>query len=70
MSSGARQTGNFKTPERSFTQDDVERLARRALQRAHGDPDKAGRYAASMADRYESTKWEQVMNYIRDRKIS
>lgn len=59
-------TGNFKTIERPFTHADVVRLARRALARAHGDVNKAGRYASNMADRYESVKWEQVMNYIMD----
>jgi hypothetical protein len=47
----------------------VVRLARRALARAHGDADKAGRYAADMADRYESAKWEAIMHYIRDGHI-
>lgn len=57
-------TGNFKTPERSFSQADVVRLANNAIQRFKGDRGKAHRYASNMADRWESYKWEQVMDYL------
>lgn len=58
------RTGNFKTREKSFTQSDVDRLARAALKRCKGDVGKAQRYASNMADHYESYKWEQVMDRI------
>lgn len=57
-------TGNFRTTEKSFTQADVDRLARSALKRCKGDVGKAQRYASNMADRYESYKWEQVADRI------
>jgi hypothetical protein len=56
--------GNFKSTERPFTEADVARLARQALVRSHGNIAKAGQYASNMADRYESAKWERVMDYI------
>jgi hypothetical protein len=56
--------GNFKSTERPFTEADVARLARQALARSHGNIAKAGQYASNMADRYESAKWERVMDYI------
>jgi len=59
-------SGNFKTPEKSFTQTDVDKLARAALRRCKGDVGRAQRYASNMADRYESYKWEQVMDRIPD----
>jgi hypothetical protein len=56
--------GNFKSTEKPFTEADVARLARQAMARAHGNIAKAGQYASNMADRYESAKWERVMDYI------
>jgi hypothetical protein len=58
------RSGNFKTTEKPFTEADVARLARQALARSHGNIAKAGQYAANMADRYESHKWERVMDYL------
>lgn len=56
--------GNFKTVEKPFTRLDVDRLARAALKRCKGDVGRAQRYASNMADRYESHKWEQVIDRI------
>lgn len=59
-------SGNFKTVERPFTRADVERLARNAIKRFKGDAAKAHAYAMNMADRWESYKWEQVTDYLRN----
>lgn len=59
-------SGNFKTVERPFTHADVVRLARNAIKRFKGNVAKAHGYAMNMADRWESHKWEQVMDYLRD----
>lgn len=57
-------SGNFKTVEKSFTRLDVDRLARSTLKRFKGDVGRAQRYAANMADKYESYKWEQITDRI------
>jgi hypothetical protein len=59
-------TGNFKTPERPFTHADVVHLARNAIKRFRGNAAKAHGDAMDMADRWESYKWEQVMDYLRN----
>lgn len=61
-----KPTGNFKSPEQPFTHADVMRLARNAIKRFRGDAGKAHNYAMNMADKWESYKWEQVMDYLRN----
>jgi hypothetical protein len=62
-------SGNFRTRERQFTRADVVRAADRAVARFRGDVSRAHAYAGGMADRYESHKWEQVMDLLRGRMI-
>jgi hypothetical protein len=56
--------GNIKSFEKSFTHAEVVALAARTLKRFGGDRNKAGRYARSMENRYESAKWAQVVEVI------
>ena len=56
--------GNIKSFEKPFTHAEVVALAERTLKRFDGDRNKAGRYARSMEDRYESAKWAQVVEVI------
>jgi hypothetical protein len=56
--------GNIKSFEKSFTHADVVALAERTLKRFGGDRNKAGRYARSMENRYESSKWAQVVEVL------
>lgn len=55
---------NIKSFEKPFTHAEVVSLAERTLKRFGGDRNAAGRYARSMEDRYESTKWAQVVEVI------
>lgn len=57
-------SGNFKSTERPFTRQDVDKLARSTLKRFNGDVGRAQRYASNMADRHESYKWEQIADRI------
>lgn len=59
------RSGNFRSRERPYSYQDVVSAARRTLGRYHGDLNRAGRYARSMEDRYESSKWGAVVEYIR-----
>jgi len=56
--------GNIKSFEKPFTHAEVVTLAERTLKRFGNDRNKAGRYARSMEDRYESAKWAQVVEVI------
>ena len=56
--------GNIKSFEKPFTHAEVVALAERTLKRFGGDRNKAGRYARSMENRYESSKWAQVVEVI------
>jgi hypothetical protein len=56
--------GNIKSFEKPFTHAEVVALAERTLKRFGGDRNKAGRYARSMENRYESSKWQQVVEVI------
>lgn len=56
--------GNIKSFEKPFTHAEVVALAERTLKRFGGDVSKAGRYARSMEDRYESSKWAQVVEVL------
>jgi hypothetical protein len=56
--------GNIKSFERPFTHAEVVALAERTLKRFGGDRNKAGRYARSMENRYESSKWAQVVEVL------
>ena len=56
--------GNIKSFEKSFTHAEVVALAERTLKRFGGDRNKAGRYARSMENRYESSKWAQVVEVL------
>jgi hypothetical protein len=56
--------GNIKSFEKPFTHAEVIALADRTLERFGGDRNKAGRYARSMEDRYESAKWAQVVEVL------
>lgn len=56
--------GNIKSFEKPFTHAEVVALAERTLKRFGGDINKAGRYARSMEDRYESAKWAQVVEVL------
>ena len=55
---------NIKSFEKPFTHAEVVALAERTLKRFGGDRNKAGRYARSMEDRYESAKWAQVVEVL------
>jgi hypothetical protein len=56
--------GNIKSFEKPFTHAEVVALAERILKRFGGDRNKAGRYARSMENRYESSKWAQVVEVL------
>lgn len=56
--------GNIKSFEKPFTHAEVVALAARTLKRFGGDRNKAGRYARSMENRYESSKWAQVVEVL------
>ena len=56
--------GNIKSFEKPFTHAEVVALADRTLKRFGGDRSKAGRYARSMENRYESSKWAQVVEVL------
>jgi len=56
--------GNIKSFEKPFTHAEVVALAERTLKRFGGDMSKAGSYARSMEDRYESSKWAQVVEVL------
>ena len=56
--------GNIKSFEKPFTHAEVVALADRTLKRFGGDRNKAGRYARSMENRYESSKWAQVVEAL------
>ena len=56
--------GNIKSFEKPFTHAEVVALAERTLKRFGGDRNKAGRYARSMENRYESSKWAQVVEVL------
>jgi hypothetical protein len=56
--------GNIKSFEKPFTHAEVVALAERTLKRFGGDRSKAGRYARSMENRYESSKWAQVVEVL------
>jgi hypothetical protein len=56
--------GNIKSFEKPFTHGEVVALADRTLKRFGGDRNKAGRYARSMENRYESSKWAQVVEVL------
>lgn len=56
--------GNIKSFEKPFTHAEVVALADRTLKRFGGDRARAGRYARSMEDRYESSKWAQVVEVL------
>ena len=56
--------GNIKSFEKPFTHAEVVALAARTLKRFGDDRNKAGRYARSMENRYESAKWAQVVEVI------
>jgi hypothetical protein len=55
---------HIKSFEKAFTHAEVVALADRTLKRFGGDKNKAGRYARSMEDRYESAKWAQVVEVL------
>ena len=56
--------GNIGSFEKPFSHAEVVALAERTLKRFGGDRNKAGRYARSMENRYESSKWAQVVEVI------
>ena len=56
--------GNYKSFEKPFTDRDVLEQARRVLARYRGDKNAAGRYARAMEDRYESAKWQRVVELL------
>ena len=56
--------GNIKSFEKPFTHAEVVALAERTLKRFGGDKNKAGRYARSMENRYESSKWALVVEVL------
>lgn len=56
--------GNIKSFEKPFSHAEVVALAERTLKRFGGDRNKAGRYARSMENRYESSKWAQVVEVL------
>ena len=56
--------GNIKSFEKPFTHAEVVALADQTLKRFGGDRNKAGRYARSMENRYESSKWAQVVEVL------
>ena len=56
--------GNIKSFEKPFTHAEVVALAERTLKRFGGVRSKAGRYARSMENRYESSKWAQVVEVL------
>lgn len=56
--------GHIKSFEKPFSHSEVVALAERTLKRFGGDRNKAGRYARSMENRYESSKWAQVVEVL------
>lgn len=62
--------GNIKSFEKPFTHAEVVALADRTLKRFGGDRSRAGRYARSMEDRYESSKWAQVVEVLATSRTS